>query len=86
MSTDRQNGKSRCAKKRTYNTRLIKRDYCYFVWEIADLLHLHPNAVRRWIKAGLLSVDDHRPVLVYGGDLIEFLDTRQAQRKAEMRR
>ena len=72
---------ARRTKKRTYNTRLIKRDYSYFVWEIADLLDLHPNAVRRWIKVGLVLVDDRRPSLIYGGDLIEFLDTRQGRRK-----
>lgn len=67
--------------KRTYDTRLVRRDYCYFVSEIADLFHLHPNAVRRWIRARLRTLDDRRPVLVHGGDLIHFLDARQAQRK-----
>src|SRR5262245_34376578 len=67
----------RRAGKRTYNTRLIKRDYAYFISELADLFRLHPNAIRRWIKAGLRTVDDRRPVLVHGGDLIDFLDARQ---------
>jgi hypothetical protein len=79
MSTDWQ--RSRRAKKRTYNTRLIKRDYSYFVWEIAELFDLHPNAVRRWLKAGLVTLDDRRPILVHGSDLIDFLDMRQAARK-----
>ena len=81
MSAKPQEAKPRAVRKRTYNTRLIKRDYPYFVSEVADLFHLHPNAVRRWIKAGLITVDDRRPVLVHGGDLIDFLDMRQAQRK-----
>jgi hypothetical protein len=81
MCADRCEGKSRVARKRTYNTRLIKRDYPYFISEIADLFHLHPNAVRRWICAGLPTVDDRKPVLVHGGDLIAFLNKRQAQRK-----
>jgi len=79
MSTDRQ--KSRRAKKRTYNTRLIKRDYSYFVGEIAELFDVHPNAVRRWMKAGLITLDARRPFLIHGADLIDFLDMRQAQRK-----
>ena len=79
MSTDRQKG--RRAKKRSYNTRLIKRDYSYFVWEIAELFDLHPNAVRRWLKAGLIALDDRRPILIHGADLIDFLDMRQASRK-----
>ena len=81
MSADQQKSKFHRAKKRTYNTRLIRRDYSYFIWEIADLFDLHPNAVRRWIKVGLTAVDDRRPVLVHGGDLIEFLGARRARRK-----
>src|SRR5262245_39415459 len=81
MCAEPQLPRSRRAGKRTYNTRLIKRDYGYFISELADLFHLHPNAVRRWIKAGLRTVDDRRPVLVHGGDLIDFLDARQAERK-----
>ena len=60
--------------------RLIKRDYGYFISEIADLFHLHPNAVRRWIKAGLRTVDNQRPVLVHGGDLI---DSWRSDRRSE---
>ena len=81
MGADVRLGKSHPARKRTYNTRLIKRDYAYFISEIADLFHIHRNAVRRWIKAGLVTVDDRKPVLVHGGDLIGFLATRQSQRK-----
>jgi hypothetical protein len=81
MSANQREPGSRRAAKRSYNTRLIKRDCGYFVSEISDLFRLHPNAVRRWIKSGLRTVDDRRPVLVHGGDLIDFLDTRQAQRK-----
>lgn len=73
--------KPRRARKRSYNTRLIKCDYAYFISELADLFRLHPNAVRRWIKKGLCTVDNRRPVLVHGGDAIGFLDARQAQRK-----
>jgi hypothetical protein len=72
---------SRRSGRRTYNTRLIKRDYAYFIGELADLLRVHPNAVRRWIKAGLRTVDDRRPLLVHGHDAIDFLDARQARRK-----
>jgi hypothetical protein len=81
MNAEARAPKAGRAGKRTYNTRLIKRDYGYFISELADLFHLHPNAVRRWIKAGLRTIDDRRPVLVYGGDAIDFLDRRQAQRK-----
>jgi hypothetical protein len=72
---------SRRSSRRTYNIRLIKRDYAYFIGELAELFHHHPNAVRRWIKAGLRTVDNRRPVLVHGQDAIDFLDARQARRK-----
>jgi hypothetical protein len=81
MGVDRHLPGSRHAKRRTYNTRLIRRDYAYFISEIAELFNLHRNAVRRWLKAGLCTVDDRRPSLVHGGDLITFLDSRQANRK-----
>ncbi len=81
MTIDRRNSRSRTPKKRTYNTRLIKRDYAYFVDEIVDLFDLHPNAVRRWIKNGLPIIDQSRPFLIHGRDLIAFLDARQAKRK-----
>jgi len=68
-------------KRRTYNTRRIKRDYTYFIAEVAELFGLHRNAVRQWLKSGLLSIDGHRPTLIHGGDLIDFLDARQASRK-----
>jgi len=86
MSVRLQSEEQRRAKKRTHNTRLVKRDYSYLIWEIAELLGLHPNAIRRWIKAGLLTLDDRRPVLVHGSDLIDFLDNRQAGRKQKCAR
>jgi len=81
MIARRQSSSSRRIKKRTYNTRLIKRDYSYFVGEIAELFDVHPNAIRRWIKAGLTTLDERRPILIHGGDLIAFLDARQVKRK-----
>jgi len=71
----------RRSKKRTYNTRRIKRDFAYLIAEVADLFGLHCNAVRNWLKSGLPTIDGHRPTLIHGGDLIDFLDVRQASRK-----
>jgi hypothetical protein len=68
-------------KRRTYNTRRIKRDYAYFIAEVAELFGLHHNAVRQWLKSGLSAIDGLRPTLIHGGDLIDFLDERQASRK-----
>lgn len=68
-------------KKRTYNTRLIKRNLSYTIQEIAELFDLHTNAVRQWIRAGLTTIDNRKPFLIHGEDLIAFLNSRQAGRK-----
>ncbi len=68
------------AKRRSYNARLIKR-LSYTIREIADLFGIHPQAARRWIKADLRTIDDSKPFLVHGGDLIDFLSERKSSRK-----
>ncbi len=68
-------------KKRTYNTRLIKRSRSYTLQEIAELYDLHINAVYRWVKGGLLCIDMQKPQRVHGSDLIDFLTARQSKRK-----
>lgn len=65
----------------SYNLRLIRRTMPYSIQEVADLYHLHPNAVRRWLRNGLKVVEQARPYLIHGGDLIDFLQTRQQQRR-----
>lgn len=64
-----------------YNLKLIRRDLSYSIQEIAELFRLHPNAVRRWIKDGLSTIDDLKPKLVHGPDLIDHLGRRQRGRK-----
>lgn len=72
---------SRTPARRTYNLRLVRRTCSYTVHEVAELYSLHPNAVRRWIKQGLRTIDDRRPQLIHGSDLIDFLGERQQGRK-----
>ena len=81
MSADRPRSPSRRATKRTYNTRPIKRDYTYFLREIAELFEVHPRAVRRGVKGAIPLIGERRPFLTHGRDLIAFLDARQARRK-----
>ena len=66
-------GKSANVKKRTYNTRLIKRDLSYTIQEVAELYGLHPQAVRRWINIGLRTIDGLKPFLIHGSDLINYI-------------
>lgn len=67
--------------KRTYNVGLVRRAFSYSIQEIAEVFDLHTNAVRRWIKSGLPTIDDRRPQLVHGSELIDFLAKRQQRRK-----
>ena len=67
--------------KRHPNHRLVKSHRSYTVEEIARLFPVHKNTVREWIKAGLPTIDDKRPKLILGRELVAFLQTRRVRRK-----
>lgn len=69
------------ARKRTYNTRLIRATWPYTVQEIADLFGIHKNVVLRWLKAGLVADRSTRPFLIRGTELSRFLSDRRAKRR-----
>lgn len=68
-------------KKRTYNTRLIKRDYSYDIKELSELLGVHIRTVREWIKSGLPLIDKARPFMMHGSGIITFLKDKHSKRK-----
>ena len=68
-------------KRRTYNTRLIRKAHAYYVHEVAERFGIHKNAVLNWVKQGLKTIDGNRPMMIHGSDLAEFLDNRQKSRK-----
>lgn len=68
-------------RKRHPNPRLAKIHRNYTVEEIAALYNIHKNTVRVWIKAGLATTDDKRPMLVLGHDLVAFIQARRAKNK-----
>jgi hypothetical protein len=68
-------------RKRHPNYRLVKSHRNYAVEEIARLLDVHKNTVRVWVKAGLQTIDDKRPMLILGQELIAFLQQRRARKR-----
>lgn len=69
------------ARRRTHNPRLVKIHRSYWVEEVAELLHVHKNTVREWIRRGLPTIDQRRPVVILGRDLAAFLDQRRRANK-----
>jgi hypothetical protein len=67
--------------KRYANHRLVKIHRCYTVEEVARLLGVHKNTVRRWVKDGLATIDYNRPMLILGHVLVEFLHIRRTKNK-----
>jgi hypothetical protein len=63
------------------NHRLVKIHRNYSIEEIAKLFGVHRNTVREWVKRGLPTSDDKRPMLILGRDLSAFLQTRRAKSK-----
>jgi Helix-turn-helix domain len=52
------------------NPRLVKVHRNYSVEEVARLFGLHKNTVRNWLKLGLAAIDDRRPMLILGRELL----------------
>ncbi len=67
--------------KRRPNPRHIKIHRCYTVPELADLLAIHKNTVRAWIKVGLPTIDYKRPTLIRGCNAFSFLQARRSKNR-----
>ena len=60
--------------KRHPSSRRVKRHRSYRVDEAAIAVDSCRATIRRWIKNGLPTVQDTRPALILGSDLIDYLD------------
>jgi len=67
--------------KRHPNPRLAKIHRNYTVEEVAGVFGVHRNTVREWVKRGLPTNDDRRPMLILGADLVAFLRARRVKNK-----
>jgi len=63
------------------NPRLVKIHRNYTAVEAATVLRVHRNTVREWIKRGLPTIDQERPVLILGHELVVFLVARRTKNK-----
>lgn len=62
---------------RRIDHRRISKHRNYTVAEIASCLGVSRGTVRRWIKDGLPALQERKPMLVLGGDLIDFSEARR---------
>ena len=68
------------ARKR-WSVRRIKRLRAYRIEEVAAAVGVHKRTIQNWVKEGLPLIDQNRPQLVRGSDLISFHEQRHAHRK-----
>lgn len=67
--------------RKKFNTRRIKSKKSYSIEETGILLNIHTNTVGAWFKEGLPKIDSQLPYLIFGQDLIDFLNARNAGKK-----
>jgi excisionase family DNA binding protein len=63
------------------NPRRIKIHRSYTIFEAAQLLRVERKTIQRWIKKGLPTCHDRRPILILGSDLRDFLQRQRIARK-----
>ncbi len=63
------------------NPNLAKIHRTYSVEDVANLFSVHKNTVRSWVKDGLATNDDKRPMLILGSELKQYLQTKRKSNK-----
>jgi len=72
---------ARPMSKRHPNPRLVKSHRNYTVEEVARLFDMHRHTVRRWLQLGLPYLNDRKPYLILGADLVEFISVKRTKHK-----
>jgi hypothetical protein len=67
--------------RKRFNTRIIRAKNPYSIEEITELLHVDKSTVGHWLKAGLPKIDAQQPYLIWGEDLIVFLNQKNQSKK-----
>jgi hypothetical protein len=63
------------------NPNLVKIHRNYTVEEVANLFPVHKNTVRSWVKDGLATNDNKKPMLILGFHLKHYLQTKRESNK-----
>lgn len=69
--------------RRLHNPNLAKIHRNYTVEEVAELYGVFKGTVRAWIKAGLPVLNDKRPMLILGSNLVAFHQARRTKNKQQ---
>ncbi|MGH1397655.1 MAG: helix-turn-helix domain-containing protein [Alphaproteobacteria bacterium] len=69
--------------KRLYPHNRIRYWDVYGIDDVCAVFNMHPQTVRKWIKNGLKTIDNGKPSLIYGNDLIVFLKKKNTKNKCE---
>lgn len=60
----------------------IRCRHAYSIVEVTELLGVHKNTVRQWLRGGLATMDETRPILIHGAELKRFLLNRRSLTKS----
>jgi len=66
---------------RRSSSRGVKLHWNYSVEEAARATGNCKGTVRRWLKDGLPAITDQKPLLILGGDLIDFLNAKRGRKQ-----